>query len=189
MPSLYLSDSMLSETLKDKKEKKNKKMKNGDETLATDSPVSEKKKQKKESKKRKALGIEDEDQRSDSSLEPVEPMNWKAEESDENEKKKKKMKKAKVDDEEEEEGKKVEDPNAVSRFRISEQLRARLKEKGIESLFPIQAMTFDTILDGSDLVGRARTGQVYFLRKSFLIYIFIYSRRHICMFVFLINYI
>ncbi|KAJ1423873.1 RNA-binding domain superfamily [Sesbania bispinosa] len=55
--------------------------------------------------------------------------------------------------------KKKEDPNAISKFRISESLRAKLKEKGIESLFPIQAMTFDTILDGSDLVGRARTGQ------------------------------
>ncbi|CAA7403647.1 unnamed protein product [Spirodela intermedia] len=51
------------------------------------------------------------------------------------------------------------DPNAVSNFRISEPLRAALKSKGIQSLFPIQAMTFDLILDGSDLVGRARTGQ------------------------------
>ncbi|XP_010934579.1 DEAD-box ATP-dependent RNA helicase 7 [Elaeis guineensis] len=50
-------------------------------------------------------------------------------------------------------------PNAVSKFRISEVLREKLKSKGIESLFPIQAMTFDLILDGSDLVGRARTGQ------------------------------
>ncbi|XP_059449178.1 DEAD-box ATP-dependent RNA helicase 7 [Corylus avellana] len=148
MPSLVLSDPILSETPKDKKEKKNKKMKTGGETLATDSLASEKK-LKKEGKKRKALEIEDEDQRSDTSSELVEPMNWKSEESEEN--KKKKMKKAKVDEE--------ENPNAVSRFRISEQLRARLKEKGIESLFPIQAMTFDTILDGSDLVGRARTGQ------------------------------
>ncbi|WJX14634.1 DEAD-box ATP-dependent RNA helicase 7, variant 2 [Trifolium repens] len=55
--------------------------------------------------------------------------------------------------------KKVEDPNAVSKFKISEPLREKLKEKGIESLFPIQAMTFDIILHGSDLVGRARTGQ------------------------------
>ncbi|MED6144045.1 DEAD-box ATP-dependent RNA helicase 7 [Stylosanthes scabra] len=58
------------------------------------------------------------------------------------------------EDEEEE-----KDANAVWRFRISEPLRERLKGKGIESLFPIQAITFDTILDGSDLVGRARTGQ------------------------------
>lgn len=53
-----------------------------------------------------------------------------------------------------------EDPNALTKFRISKALRETLKEKGIESLFPIQAMTFNTILDGSDLVGRARTGQV-----------------------------
>ncbi|XP_038971529.1 DEAD-box ATP-dependent RNA helicase 7-like [Phoenix dactylifera] len=50
-------------------------------------------------------------------------------------------------------------PNAVSKFRISKVLREKLKLKGIESLFPIQAMTFDSVLDGSDLVGRARTGQ------------------------------
>ncbi|XP_041998456.1 DEAD-box ATP-dependent RNA helicase 7-like isoform X2 [Salvia splendens] len=52
-----------------------------------------------------------------------------------------------------------EDPNALTKFRISKALRETLKDKGIESLFPIQAMTFNTILDGSDLVGRARTGQ------------------------------
>ncbi|XP_042004649.1 DEAD-box ATP-dependent RNA helicase 7-like isoform X1 [Salvia splendens] len=52
-----------------------------------------------------------------------------------------------------------EDPNALTKFRISKALRDTLKDKGIESLFPIQAMTFNTILDGSDLVGRARTGQ------------------------------
>lgn len=55
---------------------------------------------------------------------------------------------------------KIEDPNAIVNFRISDALRERLKSKGIESLFPIQAMTFDLILDGHDLVGRARTGQV-----------------------------
>ncbi|KAL4288854.1 hypothetical protein HN51_057047 [Arachis hypogaea] len=62
-------------------------------------------------------------------------------------------------DKKEEEEEEEEDLNAVWRFRISEPLRERLKGKGIESLFPIQAITFDTILDGSDLVGRARTGQ------------------------------
>jgi ATP-dependent RNA helicase DDX21 len=29
-------------------------------------------------------------------------------------------------------------------------------------LFPIQARTFEDILNGCDLVGRARTGQVWF---------------------------
>ncbi|KAK8460174.1 hypothetical protein SEVIR_2G288800v4 [Setaria viridis] len=51
------------------------------------------------------------------------------------------------------------DPNALTNFRISEPLRQRLKSKGIKALFPIQATTFDLVLDGSDLVGRARTGQ------------------------------
>lgn len=60
------------------------------------------------------------------------------------------------------------DPNAVSNFRISEPLRAALKSKGIQSLFPIQAMTFDLILDGSDLVGRARTGQVWSLSLTLI---------------------
>ncbi|GAB4858705.1 hypothetical protein Ancab_010178 [Ancistrocladus abbreviatus] len=60
----------------------------------------------------------------------------------------------------EEEGKIEEkNPNAVSNFRISKPLRDALKSKGIESLFPIQAMTFDIVIGGSDLVGRARTGQ------------------------------
>ncbi|KAL2454283.1 DEAD-box ATP-dependent RNA helicase 7 [Abeliophyllum distichum] len=67
-----------------------------------------------------------------------------------------KKKKMKLGAEENEE---KENPNAVSNFRISKPLRDTLKAKGIEALFPIQAMTFDTILDGVDLVGRARTGQ------------------------------
>ncbi|KAL5054824.1 hypothetical protein RYX36_035506, partial [Vicia faba] len=73
----------------------------------------------------------------------------------------KKKKKSKVEDEDvvEEVAVKKDDSNAVSNFRILEPLKMKLKEKGIEALFPIQAMTFNTILDGSDLVGRARTGQ------------------------------
>lgn len=110
---------------------------------------------KKEKKKRKTLDVEVEnefgEEKSETSSELGEPVNLK--------KKRKKEEKLEVE-EVEEEGGKSEDPNAVSRFRISEPLREKLKEKGIESLFPIQAMTFDMILDGSDLVGRARTGQV-----------------------------
>lgn len=56
-----------------------------------------------------------------------------------------------------------ENPSSISNFRISDPLREALKVKGIEYLFPIQATTFDIILDGSDLVGRARTGQVYII--------------------------
>ncbi|CAD6224173.1 unnamed protein product [Miscanthus lutarioriparius] len=51
------------------------------------------------------------------------------------------------------------DPNALTNFRISEPLRQSLRSKGIKALFPIQATTFELVLDGSDLVGRARTGQ------------------------------
>lgn len=163
MPSITLSDAVLSESPKDKKEKK--KWKNM-ETLASESAGKTKKdsKLKKESRKRKALEIDDDDEvRSETSSELCEPVNLKAES-------KKKKKKAKVEEEEDgdndsggaEEKSAEEHPNAISKFRISKPLKAKLKEKGIESLFPIQAMTFDTILDGSDLVGRARTGQVIF---------------------------
>lgn len=60
---------------------------------------------------------------------------------------------------ESEEEEDVPNPFAVSNFRISDVLVKQLKAKGIESLFPIQALTFDTIYEGNDLVGRARTGQ------------------------------
>ncbi|CAI9762374.1 unnamed protein product [Fraxinus pennsylvanica] len=101
---------------------------------------------KKEKRKRKDTEIDNvEEERSETSSEMGEPMNMN----------KKKMKLGDEENKNEEE----ENPNAVSNFRISKPLREALKAKGIESLFPIQAMTFDTVLDGVDLVGRARTGQ------------------------------
>ncbi|DAZ96216.1 TPA: hypothetical protein N0F65_012578 [Lagenidium giganteum] len=51
----------------------------------------------------------------------------------------------------------TENPS-LDQFRISEQTKAALRKRGINALFPIQAMTFDKILDGKDLMGRARTG-------------------------------
>ncbi|XP_044468464.1 DEAD-box ATP-dependent RNA helicase 7-like [Mangifera indica] len=156
MPSLSLFD--VNETKEEKKMKKKIALQSLDETeysaekqkkesknKADDSERSK----KKESKKRKVMEETDEE-RSETSSELGEPVNLKVE--------KKKKKKAKVDAEVEEE-EKSENPNAISRFRISEPLREKLKSKGIESLFPIQASTFDMILDGFDLVGRARTGQ------------------------------
>ncbi|GJS51317.1 DEAD-box ATP-dependent RNA helicase 7 [Tanacetum coccineum] len=53
----------------------------------------------------------------------------------------------------------AENPNAVSKFRISEPLKNALKAKGIEALFPIQAQTYDSVYDGLDLIGKAKTGQ------------------------------
>ncbi|KAJ9553241.1 hypothetical protein OSB04_017286 [Centaurea solstitialis] len=66
------------------------------------------------------------------------------------------------DEEEEEEDNNIIDnknPNLVSNFRISDPLRIALKTKGIEALFPIQARTFESIYDGLDLIGKAKTGQ------------------------------
>lgn len=74
--------------------------------------------------------------------------------------KKKKMKTVEVIEEEVAAPVVVENPNAVSNFRISEPLRNALKAKGIEALFPIQARTFDSVFDGLDLIGKAKTGQV-----------------------------
>ncbi|KAL0403086.1 UNVERIFIED_CONTAM: DEAD-box ATP-dependent RNA helicase 7 [Sesamum radiatum] len=133
-----------------KKEKKSsKKTKLTSEPDPDDSKSNTPLKKRKE-KKRKALeidGEDNEDERSETSSELGEPMNSMG-------KKKKKMK-----FEEEDEDEKEQNPNSLSNFRISVPLREALKSKGIEYLFPIQAMTFDMILDGSDLVGRARTGQ------------------------------
>ncbi|KAJ8771387.1 hypothetical protein K2173_026564 [Erythroxylum novogranatense] len=106
---------------------------------------------KKEKKKRKAVEIdpEDEEVKSETSSELVEPQVV--------DEKAKRNKKARVAEGEEEA--KSEDPNSIIRFRISAPLREKLKSNGIEALFPIQASTFNDVLDGSDLVGRARTGQ------------------------------
>jgi ATP-dependent RNA helicase DDX21 len=49
-------------------------------------------------------------------------------------------------------------PNALDNFALSEQIKSLLRSKGIESLFAIQAACFDIVLDGKDVVGRARTG-------------------------------
>ncbi|KAG2284383.1 hypothetical protein Bca52824_055603 [Brassica carinata] len=146
MPSLALSEekkmkkSTASETTTaattpDSKKKKEKKPKLSDSDGGEDS---EKKKSK---KKRKAAAAAES---SDSGSELVEPESSKKKSS-------KKVKLSVVEDV----------PNAVSKFRISDPLREKLKEKGIEALFPIQATTFDMVLDGADLVGRARTGQVF----------------------------
>ncbi|CAK7337127.1 unnamed protein product [Dovyalis caffra] len=134
-----------------KKEKKMKK-KIALETQETDPLLVSNKKEKKKEKektKRKAVEFDDDEERSETSSELGKTVNLK-----------KKSKIAKVEDEdEEEEVVKADDPNAVTRFRISEPLREALKKRGIEALFPIQARTFEDVLNGCDLVGRARTGQ------------------------------
>lgn len=137
-----LDDSVEKKTQKEKKSKKTKLPSNLDSNTVKTTKKDEKK------KKRNATEIDEtdnEEERSDPNSEMGDAMNLNM---------KKKMKIGNDDEE------KVENLNALSNFRISEPLREVLKAKGIESLFPIQAMTFDTILDGADLIGRARTGQV-----------------------------
>jgi hypothetical protein len=46
----------------------------------------------------------------------------------------------------------------ISEFRVSEETKSILAKRNIDRLFPIQAATFDLIYDGSDVVGRAKTG-------------------------------
>ncbi|KAM5583587.1 DEAD-box ATP-dependent RNA helicase 7 [Rosa sericea] len=168
----------------DKKEKKMKKAK--EECVETPIPMRIEKKSKKESKKRKALDMDvnagDRENRSEplnnakpnSELEVQKTKKKSKKDKVEQEEKKtngeeetpkvvsmtkKKSKKAKVEEEEKKKNVEGEKPNAVSQFRISQPLRAKLKERGVESLSPIQAMTFDTILDGFDLMGQASAGQ------------------------------
>ncbi|XP_004234150.1 DEAD-box ATP-dependent RNA helicase 7-like [Solanum lycopersicum] len=161
MPALVESETMASEDLKKLKKSGNgssadshKKSKKTKIDYGSDSE--EIKKSKKKDKKRKALSLDDQE---NGNSEVLESINLNEDEK----KKKKKKKKKKEEDEaklvEEDSEEKEEDPNALSNFRISVPLKEVLNAKGINALFPIQAMTFDTILDGSDLVGRARTGQ------------------------------
>ncbi|KAK9078058.1 hypothetical protein SSX86_002115 [Deinandra increscens subsp. villosa] len=175
MPSL----AVLSETLTPSSETKVKKTKNiASETAGLESSIKKKEKKGKKNKttpqskenssdseksekkikrKRKASSDTDNDEKkSDTSSEIVEPINLEIEESVKKIKKKK-MKTVEVDVKEA--GSKEDDPNSVSNFRISEPLRNALKAKGIEALFPIQARTYNSIFDGLDLIGKAKTGQ------------------------------
>ncbi|ONK56268.1 uncharacterized protein A4U43_C10F5850 [Asparagus officinalis] len=157
MPSLAVSDPLsASPDLTDSKKikKKSKKIESMDLDTENGHAIEELKSEKKKKKEKKKL---------DSS----------EDETEKSEKKSKKKKRKADDDDEDEETKELSDgsnlkkakvvedenPNSLSKFRISEAVKAKLKSKGIEALFPIQAMTFNLVHDGSDLVGRARTGQ------------------------------
>lgn len=50
------------------------------------------------------------------------------------------------------------DANALDNFKLLDNIKSLLRSKGIESLFAIQAACFDIVLEGLDVVGRARTG-------------------------------
>ncbi|KAF7073705.1 hypothetical protein CFC21_078653 [Triticum aestivum] len=134
---------------------------------AASSGKKDKKEKKDKKRKTKEPASSDEEGRSSTSSESDRaPAAKKAKK----EKKEKKDKKAKAEPAEEPanddgeltasgEEEEPADPNALANFRISEKLKDKLKSKGINALFPIQATTFALVLDGNDLVGRARTGQ------------------------------
>ncbi|KMS98946.1 hypothetical protein BVRB_3g067470 [Beta vulgaris subsp. vulgaris] len=149
MPSLPMSDSLSCESPKERsmKEKKSKLESVDSEKKIKKEKSSSKKRDKegeKEKKKRKAVELDDSSDKSEL-VEPVVDL------------KPKKAKLMEVSDEAEEE--EAENPNSLSNFRISKPLKDALISKGIQALFPIQAMTFDIVIDGCDLVARARTGQ------------------------------
>lgn len=158
MPSIsMMSDAITPETLKKEKKMKSETL-DSDDTVVKKEKSSSKKKEKSSSsgkkdkeekekkKKRKAVDLDDSSDKSDNSSELVQADDLKP-------KKAKVMEEAVVE---------AEDPNSLSNFRISKPLKDVLISKGIKALFPIQAMTFDNVIDGCDLVGRARTGQVCF---------------------------
>ena len=49
-------------------------------------------------------------------------------------------------------------PNSLENFNISQKTKERLRANGINSLFPIQATTYDAILEGKDIIARDATG-------------------------------
>ncbi|MQM12534.1 hypothetical protein Taro_045452, partial [Colocasia esculenta] len=165
-------DLMEFEAMESKKKKKHKKLESEDGAADAGSALSDKKKKKKkgdgekeEKKKKKRKTSDDEEEKSETSFEPggaVPVANGnplKRQKIVEMEGNGKLGSSDSDDGSVEGEEPAAAHPNALSNFRISEPLNAKLKSKGIKTLFPIQAMTFDLILDGSDLVGRARTGQ------------------------------
>lgn len=147
-------DSMFDELKKKKKEKKIVDDGNLLESVETISPPSQKKLKRKN--KDKVLSADLAAESDKSATKQKKSKKRKAEELLESEPE---LKASKVEQSESEESSEVINPYAVSNFKISDALRKKLKTKGIEALFPIQALTFNAIFEGNDLVGRARTGQ------------------------------
>ncbi|KAF0898455.1 hypothetical protein E2562_007291 [Oryza meyeriana var. granulata] len=159
MPSLPVASAEPMAVDESASKKSKRKLKAAAEAAEAEAASSRKKEKKEKKRKAKEPTSSDEERSSTSSEKPA-PAAKKA-------KKDRKKKEEKVAaGEEDDDGELTAsgdedpaDPNALTNFRISEPLRQKLKSKGIKSLFPIQATTFDLVLDGHDLVGRARTGQ------------------------------
>ena len=131
----------------EKPEKPKKKSSKKDSKEAEDAPKEEKK------SKRKEKAADGEDKPAKKAKKAVEA------DAEAEEPKKKAAKVVKEAPAEEAPQPPADDPNSLDNFDLSPAVRTKLRECGIAALFPIQAATFKIVMDGNDIVGRARTGQ------------------------------
>ncbi|KAG2780164.1 ATP-dependent RNA helicase [Phytophthora cactorum] len=121
------------------------------EAEGSDSSVKKEKKQKKEKKEKKEKKSKKRSREADEENDDTDP----AEETGESEVEAPAAKKAKSENATHVGG---EENPPLDSFRICDETKKNLQTRGIHTLFPIQSMTFDKIMDGKDLMGRARTG-------------------------------
>lgn len=118
-----------------------------DATHKKDKKHAKKEKKEKSAKKDKRDKKEKRKRSSSSSVDPVDP-------------KSEKLPRVAQDEEETAatNGHPPPDPLSIHNFRLCDTVKGMLKAKGFQTLFPIQAQTLELLLDGNDVVGRARTG-------------------------------
>lgn len=136
MPSTLISES------DDKKKLKSEKIKDKSDKKSKDKKDKKDKSKKEKSKEEKEKSKEKKEKSKDKSIDP--------------EKKSKKRSSSPV---EEEQVKKIKsDPALVENFNLKPCIVKALKETGVHSLFPIQIASMEPVLQGKDVLGRARTG-------------------------------
>ncbi|RKP05367.1 P-loop containing nucleoside triphosphate hydrolase protein [Thamnocephalis sphaerospora] len=151
-----VEDTVVDSPKKSKKEKKEKKEKS--------SPKKEKKDKKKKKKKDDSTEEEASDaekknkKRSHADSMDVDDESESASVAADDASGAESKKRAKTADHSDAESDAVDPKLLLSNFRLSDGVLASLEKRGIRALFPIQAATFDSIFDGKDVLGRARTG-------------------------------
>ncbi|KAI8978995.1 P-loop containing nucleoside triphosphate hydrolase protein [Pilobolus umbonatus] len=124
-------------------------------TSVIEKPVRSEKKEKKEKKEKSSRKRDREEKKTkESEVEESTPVESVPEPTPEPETKKRKV----IEETEKAEDGVVPDHLQFSNFRITPGTIANLQKKGINSLFEIQAATFDIIFEGNDVLARARTG-------------------------------
>nr|XP_054773782.1 nucleolar RNA helicase 2-like isoform X1 [Lytechinus pictus] len=160
------------EIRKKKKSKKEKKKTSDDVETSKEAEVLPKEESPSSAKKPKKKKKKDSDEEGEDEKEKKKKRKKGSDEEGENESKKKKVKKEKSDEVQQNGIKKAqpsssqvliyeetqEQLGAFSNFGIGAHTIEKLKAKGINYLFPIQAKTFRPIADGFDVIAQARTG-------------------------------